>query len=238
MGTAVAETPDKNPQEQKPEAEAEVSPSRLTATVVSLVALGIIGAATANFLPTLDRFLPDFDRVSLPKLEVSLPKFDRIALPKFDHFAWPSFHRTPPPPTRVAVPAPPPVPVLVPDPVVRAALRDVQNTQQQHTDALSSVSQSSESQQAELRRVSRQLSALTAQVNALHGAMGPLTTGSIPPSKMRVRAARKPMREPVAAAMPALPSVPSAVGPVSVGGAPLGTGPDETGRGTASRSRT
>lgn len=234
----MAETPDKIPQDNRPEAEAEVSPSRLTATVVSLVALGIIGAATANFLPSLDRFLPDLNSVSLPKLQVSLPKFDHIALPKLDHFAWPSFHRTPPQPTRVAVPAPPPVPVLVPDSVVRAALRDVQATQQQHTDALSSVFQSSESQQVELRRVSRQLSALTAQVNALHGAMGPLTTGSIPPAKMRIRSARKPMREPVAAVVPPMPSVPSAVGPVSVGGAPLGVAPDEAGRGTASRSRT
>ena len=232
----MTETPDKKPQEEKPEAEAEVSPSRLTATVVSLVALGIIGAATANFLPPLP--LPTFD-ITLPKFDrIALPKFD-VALPKLDHFPWPNFHRTPQP-VRVAAPAPPPPPAVtvpIPDPIVRAALRDIQNTQQQHTDSLSTLFQGSESQQADLRRVSRQLSALTAQVNALHGAVGPLTTGSIPPSKMRIRAARKPVREPVAA-VPPMPSVPSAVGPVSVGGAPLGTASDETGRTTASRSRT
>jgi hypothetical protein len=221
----VDETRDKKPQEEKPEAEAEVSPSRLTATVVSLVALGIIGAATANFLPPLS--LPSVD-ITLPKFDrVSLPKFD-VALPKLDHFPWPNFDRTPQPnPIRVAAqapPSPPAVTVPIPDPIVRAALRDIQNTQQQHTDSLSSLSQSSETQQADLRRVSRQLSALTAQVNALHGAMGPLTTGSIPPSKMRIRAARKPAREPVAA-MPPMPPVPTAVGPVSVGGAPLGPPP-------------
>lgn len=237
----MAETPDKKPQEDMPEAEAEVSPNRLTATVVSLVALGIIGAATANFLPPLslpniDITLPKFDRVALPKID--LPKFD-VALPKLDRFPWPNFHRTPQPaPVRVAAPAPPPaVTVPIPDPIVRAALRDIQNTQQQHSDSLTSLSQSSEGQQADLRRVSRQLSALTAQVNALHGAMGPLTTGSIPPSRMRIRAARKPVREPVAA-IPPMPSMPSAVGPVSVGGAPLGTAPEETGRAPASRSRT
>lgn len=218
----MTETPDKKPQEDMPEAEAEVSPNRLTATVVSLVALGIIGAATANFLPPLS--LPNID-IALPKLDrVSLPKFD-VVLPKLDHFPWPNFHRTPPPaPVRVAAPPPPAVTVPIPDPIVRAALRDIQNTQQQHSDSLMSLSQSSESQQADLRRVSRQLSALTAQVNALHGAMGPLTTGSIPPSKMRIRPARKPLREPVAA-IPSLPAVPSAVGPVSVGGAPLGPPP-------------
>jgi hypothetical protein len=172
----VAETPDKKPQEDRPEAEAEVSPSRLTATVVSLVALGIIGAATANFLPplslpSLDITLPKFDRVALPKFD--LPKFD-VALPKLDHFPWPNFHRTPQPnPVRVAAPAPPPPPAVtvpIPDPIVRAALRDIQNTQQQHTDSLSTLFQGSETQQADLRRVTRQLSALTAQVNALHGA--------------------------------------------------------------------
>jgi hypothetical protein len=219
----VAETPDNKPQEDMPEAEAEVSPNRLTATVVSLVALGIIGAATANFLPPLS--LPSID-ITLPKFDrVALPKFD-IALPKLDHFPWPNFHRTPQP-VRVAAPAPPPPPAVtvpIPDPIVRAALRDIQNTQQQHTDSLSTLFQGSESQQSDLRRVSRQLSALTAQVNALHGAMGPLTTGSIPPSKMRIRAARKPVREAVTS-VPPMPPVPSAVGPVSVGGAPLGPPP-------------
>jgi hypothetical protein len=212
----VAETPDKEPQGDKPaEAVQLASPSRLAATVVSLAALGIIGAATANFLPRFDLpSLPNFDRFTPPK-------FDRIALPKFDHFPWPDFHRNAAPKSnRVAEQPPPrPAPVLVPDPFVHAALRDIQLSQEQHTTVLTSLSQSSESQQADLRRISRQLYALTAQVNALQGTAGPLTTSSIPKARARfVRTSRKPV-------VPAVPALPKPVGPVSVGGAPLNPAP-------------
>lgn len=210
----MAETPDKESERgQAPEVVAQGSPSRLTATVVSLAALAILGAATANSLPSFD--------LSLPKLDVSLPKFDRVALPKFDRFPWPDFMRTSAPKTnRIAAPLPPkpaPVPVPVPDPFVHAALRGIQSSQQQHTEVLASLVQSSETQQSDLRKISRQLYALTAQVNALQGAVGPLTTGSIPPSNARARFVHK-SRKPV-------PSIPRPVGPVSVGGAPLGPAP-------------
>jgi hypothetical protein len=85
---------------------------------------------------------------------------------------------------------------------------------------LVSLTQSSETQQADLKRISRQLSALSAQVNALHGSVGPLTTGSIPHPNARARILRTAKKLP-----PALPPLPKPVGPVSVGGAPLNPAP-------------
>jgi hypothetical protein len=224
----VADTPDKKPQgDNPPEVVPQVSPSRVTVTVVSLAALAVIGAATANSLPSLERFslptldrsaLPSFDFPSLPSLDrVALPDFDRLALPKLD-LSWPSFTSSPPPPpSRVAAQPPPPaISVPIPDSVVRAMLRDIQDSQQQHSDALATLTQSSESQQADLRRISRQIHALATQVNALQGAVGPLTTSSIPRANPRIRYVRK-SHKPV---LPD-PAIPKPVGPVSVGGAPL-----------------
>lgn len=221
----MADTPEKEPQEDKPpEAVPQVSPSRVTVTVVSLAALAVIGAATGNFLPNLDRFsLPNLDRSALPSFDfsslasldrVAFPDFDRLALPKLD-LSWPNFTRSPPPSRVAAQPPPPVVSVPIPDSVVRAMLRDVQTSQQQHTDALATLTQHSESQQADLRRISRQLHALATQVNALQGAVGPLTTSSIPQANARIRYVRK-SRKPVPD-----PAIPKPVGPVSVGGAPL-----------------
>ncbi|NWO54589.1 hypothetical protein GY965_21925, partial [Escherichia coli] len=94
--------------------------------------------------------------------------FVSFSLPKFDRIAWPGFHRAPAKSDRIAAPAPPkPAPVLIPDAVLRAGLRDVQTTQQQHSAALETLTQAAETQQADLRKMSRQLSSLTAQVNAL-----------------------------------------------------------------------
>lgn len=225
----VVDTPDKEPPGDKP--PEAVSPSRVTVTVVSLAALAVIGAATANSLPGLDRFsLPNLDRSALPSFDVpSLPSLDRVAFPDFDRFAlpkldlsWPNFTSSPPPaPGRVAAQPPPPpaISVPIPDSVVRAMLRDVQSSQQQHSDALATLTQHSESQQADLRRISRQLHALANQVNALQGAVGPLTTSSIPQTAPRVRYVRK-SSKPVPD-----PAIPKPVGPVSVGGAPLAPTP-------------
>lgn len=193
-----------------------------TATVACLAALLVIGAAAATLLPSLDR--------------VSLPGFDRITLPKLDHFAF--FNRTAAPKSnRVAVtslqePAKPlreTIAVPIPDPAVTAALTDIQSSQRQHTIVLASLTQSSETQgadlkaqQADLKRISRQLSTLAVQVEAL---APPLTTSSIPrtaagiqrmhPRARILRASRK-------TELPkAEPPLPPPVGPVSVGGAPL-----------------
>jgi hypothetical protein len=195
-------------------------------TLVSLAALAIVGAATANSLPNHEYFsLPKFDGFAMPKLDsFAMPKFD-VALPKFE---WPSFKRTASQAPKRAAPTQT-VSVPIPDPIVRAILRDVQTTQDQHTAALATLTQNAEMQQADMRKISRQLNTLTAQVSSLHNAMGPVTTGSIaPPANPRARLMRTSRRTapaapeiPVAAANPALPRP---VGPVSIGGAPLGSG--------------
>ena len=192
--------------------------NRVPAIAVSLAALAVIGAATANSFPSFDRFpLPDFNQFSLPGL-------DRFSLPDFSRFSPPNFNRVaaqPPPKTA-------PVPVPIPDPVVRAGLRDIQMSQQQDAAVLASLTQSSATQQADLKRISRQLSLLTVQVNSLQNSVAvnslqnpvaPLTTSSIsiPPSNPRARVVRAPRKE--------IPPPPKPAGPVSVGGAPLSPAP-------------
>jgi hypothetical protein len=210
----VAETPDKETQgDKQPVAAGQVASSRVPAIAVSLAALAVIGAAAANSLPNFDRFpLPDFSYVSLPN-------FDRFSLPDFSRFSLPNFNRV------AAQPPPKTAPAPIPDPVVRAALRDLQLSQQQDAAVLVSLTQSSAAQQADLKRISRQLSLLTAQVNTLQNpqvntpqnAVTPLTTSSIPHSNSRARVVRAPQK--------VIPPLPKPAGPVSVGGAPLSPAP-------------
>ena len=182
--------------------------------MVSFAALAVIGAATANALPNFRFALPNFDRLSLPN-------FNRVSLPNFDGFSLPDFSRfTAPPPRETAS-------VRIPDPVVSAALldiqlsqKDVQSSEQQNAAVLVSLTQSAANQQADLKRISRQLSALSTQVDALQGAMTPLTTSSIPRPKPRARVLLTSRKMP-----PAPPPLPKPVGPVSVGGAPLSPAP-------------
>jgi hypothetical protein len=217
----VADAPDKEEGDKQPGAVKPGPSSRVTVTVVSLAALAVIGAATANSLPSFSLpsfLLPKFDGFSLPKLEITLPNFDHFSWPNFKRFASQHSYRpaAPPPMQTVSVP--------IPDPIVRAILRDVQTTQEQHTAALASLTQSAETQQTDLRRISRQLNSLAAQVSALHGTVGPLTTGSIPQTNPRARVLRTSRRTAtVTPVMLATPPLPKPVGPVSVGGAPLGS---------------
>ena len=204
----MAETPDKGTQRGKQLAAGQQGASgRVPVILVSLAALAIIGAATANSLPSSNRFsLPNFSHFALPN-------FDHVSLPNFDLFSWPDFKR-------FAVQSPPEVaPAPIPDPVVRAALRDIQLSQQQNTAVLVSLTQSSATQQADLKRMSRQLSALAAQAETLQSAMTPLTTSSIsiPRSNPRARLVRTSRK--------IIPSLPKPVGPVSVRGAPLSPAP-------------
>lgn len=196
----MVETPDKEAQEDtQPEAAKPGASSRVTATMVSLAALAVLGAATANFLPNFDHFsMPNFGRLSLPS-------FDRFALPNFDRFSAPLPPKQPPPPKKAAVP--------IPDPVVTAALKDIQSSQQQNATVLVSLKESSATQAADLKRISRQISALATQVEALQEAVTPLTTSSISNSTTRARGARTSRKT--------IPPLPKPVGPVSVGGAPL-----------------
>ena len=120
----MAETPDKETQEDKqPESAQQRASSRVPAIVVSLFALAIIGAATANFLPNFNRFAA---QPHTPHKTASAP---------------------------------------IPDPAVSATLKDIQLSQQQNAAVLESLTQSSATQQADLKRISRQLSSLAASIS-------------------------------------------------------------------------
>ena len=189
----MAETPDKKTQgDKQPEAAQQGASSPMLAIVVSLAALAVIGAATANSLP-------NFNRLSLPNF--SLPNFDHFSLPNFNRFTGQS----------------PQISVPIPDPAVSAALKDIQLSQQQNAAVLVSLTQSSATQQADLKRISRQLSSLAVQTDALQSAVSPLTTSSIPHSNFRARVIRTPRRT--------IATLPKPFGPVSVGGAPLSPAP-------------
>lgn len=206
----MAETPDKETQQDnQPETARQGASGRAPAILVSLSALAIIGAATANSLPSFNpSALPNFNYFSLPNFDgFSLPN---ISLPNFDGFSLPNFNRFAPPPHETAL-AP------LPDPVVHAALKDIQSSQQQNAAVLVSLTQTSVSQQGDLKRISRQLSSLAAQTEALQSAVTPLTTSSIPHSKPRARVVRTSRKT---VSQPRKP-----IGPVSVGGAPLRPAP-------------
>ena len=224
------ETQDNNP----PEAVPQVASSRVPVIAVSLAALAVIGAAAVS--------VPSFSRSALPV-------FKQLFVSSADGSDPSDFSRfSPPKPKRVA--ATPPAPVLVPDPVVRAGLRDIQSSEQQNADALQKnadalalLTQGAAAQQADLKRVTRQLALLTAQVNSLQNPVtapvttssigGPLTTSSIPRPNPRTRVvhASRRVAPPVLATVPpaalpvSLPALPKPAGPVSVGGAPLGPVP-------------
>ena len=220
----MAEALDRETQgDKKPDAAPQVASSRAPVIAVSLA---IICIATANFLPSYGGF-------SLPDFKFSLPRADQFSLPDFSRFSPPTYKR-------VAVPPPPPpAPVLVPDPVVRAGLRDIQTSQEQNADVLMSLIQGSAAQQADLKRVTRQLALLTAQVSSLQNQVTPpLTTASIPPSTTSsiprpnprtrvIHASRKvlPPVPPPVLLPPTLAPLPKPAGPVSVGGAPLSPAP-------------
>lgn len=194
----MAETPDKETQgDKQPEAAQQGASSRVPAIVVSLSALAVIGAATANSLPNFNHFsLPNFN-------DFSLPNFNRFSLPNFNRFAAQSPHETASAP--------------IPDPAVSATLKDIQLSQQQNAAVLVSLTQSSATQQADLKRISRQLSSLAAQADALQSAVTPLTTSSIPHSNTRARV--------VGTSRKIISPLPKPVGPVSVRGAPLSPAP-------------
>ena len=199
----MAETPDKETQgDKQPEAAQQGASSRVAAIVVSLSALAIIGAATANSLPNFNRFsLPNF----------SLPNFDHFSLPNFDRFSLPNFNRFAAQPPHETASAP------IPDPAVSATLKDIQLSQQQNAAVLVSLTQSSATQQADLKRISRQLFSLAAQTDALQSAVTPLTTSSISHSNTRARVVRTSRK--------IVSPLPKLFGPVSVGGAPLSPAP-------------
>ena len=203
---------------KQPEAAPQVASSQVSVIAVYLAALTVIGVATANSLPSFGGFsLPDFNQFSLPSV-------DRLSLPDFSRFSAPI---SPPNSKRVAAPPPPnPAPVLVPDPVVRAGLRDIQTSQEQNADVLMSLIQGSAAQQTDLKKITRQLSLLTAQVSSLQNQVTPpLTTSSIPRPNPRARVVQASRKVLPPALPPTLPPVLKPAGPFSVGGAPLSPAP-------------
>jgi hypothetical protein len=182
--------------------------------VACLGALLVIGAATATLLPNLDGVaLPGFDRITLPRLD-RIALFNRNEAPKSTRVAVTSLQEPAKPPSET-------ISVPIPDPFVRAALTDIQSSQRQSTVVLASLTQTSATQQEDLKRISRQLSALAVQVEALAPPLTtssiPRTTGSIPRVHARARILRAPRKTE--------PPLPPPVGPVSVGGAPLAPAP-------------
>lgn len=245
----MTEVPEKKTQEDKqPDSvsQAEAAPqeavpqapsNRVPVIAVSLAVLAVIGAVAAS--------VPSFGRFARPVFkELFSSGVDGADSSDFSRFS-------PPKPKRVA--ALPPAPILVPDPVVRAGLRDIQSSEQQNAealqknaDALTALTQSAATQGADLKRITRQLALLTAQVNSLQNQAsaqplttssigGPLTTSGIPRSNPRARVihASRRVPAPVVAAPAVVPATPSATvpalpkpaGPVSVGGAPLSPAP-------------
>jgi hypothetical protein len=109
--------------------------------------------------------------------------------------------------------------VLIPDPAVgtmlKVQLMQQQNAAglQQNAAALERLTASSNAQQADLTRISDQLSSLLERTVALKKAEPPVTTSAIPQPKPRSPIVKPSRKEPSRLVKPA--------GPVSVGGAPL-----------------
>ena len=239
----MTEVPEKETHGDKPaeavspvEAVPLMASNRVPVIAVSLAVLALIGAATAASVPSFGRF--------------ARPVFKELFSSNVDGSASSDFSRfSPPKPNRVA--ALPPAPVLIPDPVVRAGLRDIQSSEQQNADALqknadalTALTQSAATQGADLKRITRQLALLTAQVNSLQNTPqplttssigGPLTTSGIPRPNPRTRVIHASRRVPPPVVVPpavipatlpvSLPALAKPTGPVSVGGAPLSPAP-------------
>ena len=143
----------------------------------------------------------------------------------------------------------------IPDPAVSATLKDIQLSQQQNAAVLVSLTQSSATQQADLKRISRQLSSLAAQTEAQPqnaAALVSLTQSSATQQADLKRISRQisslaaqadalqsavtPLTTSsiphsntrarvVGTSRKLIPPLPKPVGPVSVGGAPLSPAP-------------
>jgi hypothetical protein len=170
--------------------------SRKSILALSVFALGLNAAAAAYTLSPSDFALPDVSRLA------ELLPHERAPAP-------------------------------IPEPVV-AALKDIQSSQQQHVASLQENSsslqrtaallerdstvllglrQSQTEEQSDIKKISVQLSTLTAKVDSLQNAIAPEITSSISKGRGRNRlsaAARKRWARPSKTA-----------GPVSIGGAPL-----------------
>jgi hypothetical protein len=165
---------------------------------------------------TLDKKHPENRSATLhrassraPAIVISLTFFALAFITAATAYALSNFNRFAERPPHETASAP------IPDPVVGATLKDIQLAQQQNAAVLEVLTQSSAVQQTDLKRISNQLSSLTARADALQNT--PMTTSAIPQPKERVRAVRTSHQKP--------PVLPGPIGPVSVGGAPLSPAP-------------
>jgi hypothetical protein len=203
----LAETPKLEPQAETLNKETQLDKepvalnrrsSRMAATVVSSLALAVIGAVAIY----------------------ALPEFN-IALPNFSSFAE-LFPRD-----TASVPIPDPAVSATLKDIQSAQQRNAAALQengaalqqnaamlQQGAAALESLRQGFTTQQTNLKTISNQLSSLIARMDSLQNAVTPLTTSSIPKPNARARLVRTSRKT-----TSRLPNKP--VGPVSVGGAPL-----------------
>jgi uncharacterized coiled-coil protein SlyX len=122
-----------------------------------------------------------------------------IALPNFNNFVEKSSPEMASSPT--------------PDSVVGASLKEIQSSQQQSAAVLESLTQNSAAQQADLKRISDQLSSLATRMDALQNAATPVTTSAIPQPNARAQVVTPSRRN--------RSRSPKTAGPVSIGGAPL-----------------
>jgi hypothetical protein len=164
---------------------------------------------------TLDKKHPENRSATLhrassraPAIVISLTFFALAFISAATAYALSNFNRSAERPPHETASAP------KPDPVVSATLKDIQLAQQQNAAVLEQLTQSSAVQQTDLKRISNQLSSL-ARADALQNT--PVTTSAIPQPKDRARAVRTSHQKPS--------PMPSPIGPVSVGGAPLSPAP-------------
>ena len=205
----MAETLEQEPQAEAPSKETQLDEQPVTLNIRSSRKPAIVASLSALVL------------AGAAAAACALPNFN-IALANFNSFAE-LF-------SRETASAP------IPDPVVSAALKDIQLAQQQNAAALQeyraalqqntamlqqgaatleSLRQGFTIQQTDLKRISNQFSSLMARVDSLQNAMTPLTTSSIPRPNARARPASRKKTS----------RLPKPFGPVSVGGAPLSPAP-------------
>ena len=99
------------------------------------------------------------------------------------------------------------------DGVVGGSLKEIQSLQQQNAAVLESLTQNSAAQQADLKKISDQLSSLAMRMDALQNAATPVTTSAIPQPNARAQVIPLPRRNHSRS--------PKTVGPASIGDATL-----------------
>ena len=212
----MTETAEKQSHTEQPEATASSKKSRKSILALAVIALGINSTAAVYTMAPSDYSLPNISDLALPNI-ASLAEL--LPHPKASD--------------------------ATPDPIL-AALKDIQSAQRQHAAslqennylleqntailqqdsiALASLRQSLVDEQADtkkistqmtderqdVKKISAQISTLLAKVDSLQNSISPEVTSSIGGARNRLsRAARK-----------KLARQPKALGPISVGGAPL-----------------